>query len=88
MAKVEFYCQCMLRKNNLSTVGFIPLYAASVGNVVGIERASGLDRGWRVESVGTPVAKDRMRLYERQFTRQRGASDLGTKTKRVCRGLG
>ena len=75
MTRLEMYCQCLMRKDNLTTVGFIPAKAAVVGNVIGIELAHGLDRGWRVESVGTAVPKDKMRMFERQFKNQRQASD-------------
>ncbi|MEM6505921.1 MAG: hypothetical protein AAF711_10785 [Planctomycetota bacterium] len=82
MTRLEYYCQCLLTNGNRTTVGFIPANVAVVGNVLGLELASGLDRGWRVESVGTPVQKDQMRLFEHQHTKQRNASDMGTKTKR------
>lgn len=82
MTRMEFYCQCLMTNGNRSTVGFIPANVAVLGNVLGLEMANGLDRGWRVESVGTPIAKDAMRLFERQHTKQRRASDMGTKTKR------
>ena len=82
MTRLEYYCQCLLTNGNRTTVGFIPANAAVIGNVMSIELAKGLDPGWRVESVGTPVAKDTMRMFERQHTKQRTASDMGTKTKR------
>ena len=82
MTRLEYYCQCLLINGNRSTVSFIPASAAVVGNVLGLELADGLDRGWRVDSVGSPVPKDRMRLFEHQHTKQRIASDSGTKTKR------
>lgn len=82
MTRIQLFCQCLLINGNRSTVGFIPANAAQVGNVLGLELAGGMDRGWRVESVGTPIAKDAMRLFEHQYTKQRIASDMGTKTKR------
>lgn len=81
MARRELFCQCMMSKGNLTTVGFIPANAAVVGNVLGLERGAGLDRGWRVDSVGSPVAKDEMRRLGHQHKQQRSASDTGTKTK-------
>ena len=82
MTRLEYYCQCLLTNGNRSTVGFIPATAAVVGSVLGIETEQGLDRGWRVESVGSPFPKDRMRLLKHQYTKQRSASDMGKKTKR------
>lgn len=81
MTRMEKFCQCLMTKGNQTTVGFIPAAFAVVGNVLGLEMAHGLDRGWHVESVGTPIAKDAMRQYERQYTSQRSASDIGKKTR-------
>lgn len=82
MTRMELFCQCLMTNGTRSTVGFIPANVAAVGNVLGLELTDGMDRGWRVESVGTPIAKDAMRLFEHQYTKQRSASDMGTKTKR------
>lgn len=82
MTRMELFCQCRMINGNRTTVGFIPANVAVIGNVLGLELANGLDRGWRIESVGTPIAKDKMRLFERQHKKQRTASDIGTKTKR------
>ena len=88
MTRQELFCQCQMTNANRTTVGFIPARVARVGNVIGLELAHGLDKGWRIESVGTPVAKDRMRMFERQHKSQRRASDMGKKTRgsRVARG--
>ncbi|MEM9348485.1 MAG: hypothetical protein AAGB26_18090 [Planctomycetota bacterium] len=82
MTRLEFYCQCLLTNGNRSTVGFIPSGVAVVGNVLGLEMDAGMDRGWRVESVGKPVPKEAMQMFRHQHTKQRIASDMGTKTKR------
>lgn len=82
MTRMEMFCQCLMTNGNRATVGFIPAAAAKVGNTIGLELPHGMDRGWCIESVGSPIAKDAMRLFEHQYTKQRGASDMGTKTKR------
>lgn len=82
MTRQELFCQCMMTNGNRMTVGFIPSRAAVIGNVIALVREQGLDRGWRVESVGKPIAKDEMRMFERQHKSQRKASDIGKKSKR------
>ena len=79
MTHMEMFCQCRMARGNRSTIGFIPVTAARAGNIIGLEPANGMDRGWRVESVGALIAKEAMRLFERQHTRQRAVSDLGAK---------
>ena len=82
MTRKELFCQCLMTNGNRTTVGFIPANAAVIGNVIGLELERGLDRGWRVESVGKPVVKEQMRMLQRQHTSQRKASDVGKKSRR------
>ncbi|XAL98318.1 hypothetical protein OT109_12040 [Phycisphaeraceae bacterium D3-23] len=82
MTRQEMYRQCRMTNANRATVGFIPASVAVVGRVLKLEMPHGMEDGWRVESVGQPIAKDTMRLFERQHKKQRSASDMGTKTRR------
>ena len=76
MPRYELYCQCRMTRGNRSTTGFIPARAAGVGRTVELEVAGVMEPGWRIESVGEPVAKDAMRLLERQHRSQRAGSDV------------
>ncbi|MBB6429905.1 hypothetical protein [Algisphaera agarilytica] len=75
MTRQEMYAQCRLTRGAAATVGFIPTKAAVIGNLIELVINGNYQPGWRVESVGTPVAKDAMRMFERQYTSQRQGSD-------------
>lgn len=75
MTRQEQFAQCRLINGRRSTVGFIPCRAAVVGNTMALEIDGEMQPGWRVMSAGASVAKDAMRRFERQHTRQREGSD-------------
>ncbi|MEM6551116.1 MAG: hypothetical protein AAF750_03150 [Planctomycetota bacterium] len=76
MKRMEWFAQCRLVNGRSATIGFIPAKAAVVGCVVELEIDGRMQAGWRVESVGKPIAKDAMRQLERQHTSQREGSDI------------
>lgn len=77
MSKVESYKQCTLRKENSYTVAWIDAKCAVVGNVVTIKHDDGsLDEGWRVETASAPLAAKIVEGNERNYLKQRKASDI------------
>ena len=62
--KKEMYCQCQFKKGNRTTVGFIPEKKAKLNWVAQLEIAGKMEDGWKIVSVGNPVAKDRMRTLQ------------------------
>lgn len=81
MSKVEFYCQCVLRKFNGKTtrelVSYIPEQFAIQDNLIKLKNDDGewVD-GWRVETVGAKVDANYVEAHERDYRSQRKASDI------------
>jgi hypothetical protein len=64
----EKYAQCEFTRGGESrfyTVGFIPIWAAKVGNMVQLVDLDG--QFWKIEVVGAELDKDKMRTQERGF---------------------
>lgn len=76
MNRQELFSQCRMTRGRSETVGFIPAKAAVVGNVVRLDIKGAPRDGWRIDAAGAGVAKDAMRMFERQYTSQRAGSDV------------
>jgi hypothetical protein len=75
--KVDFYKQCELRKGKSTTVAWIDADYAILGNIVTIKRDNGtLDEGWKVETASSPLPAKVVEGNERNFMKQRRASDV------------
>lgn len=75
--KVEYYKQCELRKDKTTTVAWIDADSAILGNIVTIKHDDGrLDAGWKVETASSPLAAAIVEANERNYTKQRKASDV------------
>ena len=77
---MEFYKQCVLKSGNTQTVGWIEERGAKLGFSVTLEDHPG--QWWKVMEVGTVrLAKDVVFDQERDYLRQRKASDIKSGTR-------
>jgi hypothetical protein len=75
--KVDFYKQCTLRKDNTYTVAWIDAKRAIIGETVTIKHDDGsIDEGWKVETASSPLAASIVEANERNYKKQRKASDI------------
>lgn len=57
--KNNLYAQCVLRKDNLEQVSYIPAKFANLNQVVKLKQEDGTwDEGWKVTYVGAVVNED------------------------------
>ncbi len=69
--KNEFYRQCRLSRRNSKTIGYIPSWAAKVGNEV---QLLSLDKEfWRVDEVGEEVPAEFVKENERNYKEFQGS---------------
>lgn len=66
------YCQCKIKKGSIETTAWIPEKYAQVGKFIKIFD----DNGWEVMKVGLPMGEEYVLGHERDFTKQREASDI------------
>jgi hypothetical protein len=91
--KIDFYKQCTLRKDNTFTVAWIDANRAIIGETVTIKHDNGtLEDGWRVETASSPLAASIVEANERNYLKQRRASDVVFKdikeaNKNACSGF-
>lgn len=65
---MEFYRQCVLEKNNIQTVSWIPEKFAKEKFTLELKKGSEWDDGWRVIEVGlTRLSEDVVVKQERNF---------------------
>lgn len=73
---MEFYRQCRFRSGNTETVAWIEERGAKVGYFVTFEDDDQEGRLWEVLSVGQRIPKDVVFDRERDYMKQRKASDI------------
>jgi len=66
------YCQCKLRKGDITTTTWIPEKYAIKGKYIKLLD----DNGWEVLEVGIPMGEEYVVGHERDFKKQREASDI------------
>jgi len=82
MRKPKFYCQCRLTKSVgrgtiWEQVSFIPEEFARLGEILELKDANGVwTNGWKVVSVGNKMDAAYVESNERNWTKQREASDI------------
>ncbi len=72
---VDKFAQCKMINGDAVTTGFIPLWAAKVGNTVELPELDG--ENWLITSVGTVVSQEQMRSKERAFKDFQGSTRGG-----------
>lgn len=72
--KNEFYCQCRFSLGNRHTHGYIPSWAAKVGNEVELVDLGGF---WRIDEVGEKVSADFVKDNERNYKEFQGSTKGG-----------
>ena len=77
----KFYCQCELRKpvskdSYQTNIAWIPEKFAVMNKFVKIKTENGWDEGWQVTYVGAKQKADLVEAKERDYLRQRKASDI------------
>jgi hypothetical protein len=72
MREEHKYTQCKLRKKNIFQYAWIPSEFAVLKKVLKIKN----DNGWVVEEVYSSLAKEHVEIHERDYKKQRQASDL------------
>ena len=72
------YKQCTLRqlKSNWVRTSWIPEQFAVEGRILEIKEGEEWTDGWKVVDVFTRASEDYVREHERDYTRQREASDI------------
>ncbi len=73
--KDDNYAQCELSRGTFKTTGFIPEWAAKIGNMVELPDFDG--DFWRVDSVGVVLPKGQLRIQERAFKEFQGSTRGG-----------
>jgi hypothetical protein len=82
MAKTtNTYTQCVLTKRFIAstktTVSWLPTMYAKKGSYLELKQLDGSwENGWRVEEVGTTADAAYVEEHERDYTKQRSASDI------------
>lgn len=78
MAAPEMHMQCKLRRLDVEQVAWLPLKFARRGHVVQIQTAKGIwEDGWEVvETWGSPRSSADVAEHERDYLKQREASDI------------
>jgi len=66
------YCQCRLRKGTMERTSWIPERYANKGKYIKIFD----DNGWEVMEVGSQMDEKYIIGHERDFQKQRDASDI------------
>ena len=66
------YCQCTLKKGKSNEVVWIPEKYAKKGKWLKIVN----DNGWQVMETGNPLSEEYVFGHERDFKKQRKASDI------------
>jgi hypothetical protein len=66
------YCQCKLQKGDTITTTWIPEKYAIKGKYIKLLD----DNGWQVIEAGIPIDGNYVFRHERDFTKQRKASDI------------
>lgn len=66
------YTQCRLKNGRSQQVAWIPTEFAIKGKTLEIKG----ERGWRVISIGSTVDESYVREHERDYMKQREASDI------------
>jgi hypothetical protein len=77
---MKFYRQCKLRNGNVYTVGWIDAIHARIGNWVKMKSD---ESEWIVAEVWSKLSKEYVEEHERDYRKQRKASDIlsGTRYK-------
>jgi hypothetical protein len=70
------YRQCLLKKENSYRAGWIPLEKAVKGKFLKIKLDDVWHDGWEVIQVGLPHDAVSIEEHERDYTKQREASDI------------
>lgn len=65
------FAQCELSNGDKHTVGFIPAWAAKIGNRVELTELDG--QFWKVEKVGVLLTREQVRTGERRFKQFQGS---------------
>jgi len=64
--KKDNYCQCTFENGNRTTTGFIPEKKAKLNWFAELEINGQMEGGWKITSVGDPIAKGRMKSLQGQ----------------------
>lgn len=70
------YAQCILTKGTKKTTSWLPMKFAKTGKVLKLKDDGTWDDGWTVTEVGTIQDFSYVKEKERDFTKQREASDI------------
>lgn len=74
---MSHHTQCRLRKGDIETVGWIESHLAVVGKPVRMKLDDGTwETGWNVIEVWTTAPSEVVKERERDYLRQREASDI------------
>ena len=70
------YTQCTFKKPNKKQTAWIPTKYAHVRSVIKIKINNVWDNGWVVDSVYGSRSKSHVESHERDYLKQRSASDI------------
>lgn len=75
--KTKYYRQCVLQKGNTHTTSYIPEVYANVGSTLKLKNEHDQwDNGWVVTKAGEKIDAEYVETNERNYMRQRKASDI------------
>ena len=73
---MTYFRQCIMSKNGIQHTAWIPEIWARKGETIRIKFDGKWDGGWTVSEVGTRDTEENVLANERDYTRQRKASDV------------
>ena len=77
MSKNDLYAQCVLKRKNRTMTSWLPMKFSVAGKVLKLKDENDTwEDGWIVAEVGKVLDYDSVREKERDFTKQREASDI------------